>query len=101
MRLAGRLSAAIEVLSFDGQLKDWSGIERDAGHFLFAVQQLDGVDPVCVVQAPKLDAQDVATESYGRVRRWLDKSHVETLEAGAIASFAQRFAPVEQLPLLI
>jgi hypothetical protein len=65
---------AIEVLSFAAPRKDWSPVEKDAGHFLFALQQL-AVPGAAVVQPPPPEL-DEAVEPYARVRRWLDQADV-------------------------
>jgi hypothetical protein len=62
-----------EVLSFAVERKDWTPVERDAGHFLYAVQRL-GVDSRAVVQPPVNGA--TAAESYQRVCRWLETEKV-------------------------
>jgi hypothetical protein len=33
-------TAVVEVLSFASKTKDWSNAERDAGHFLYAVEHV-------------------------------------------------------------
>lgn len=68
----------IEVLSFAAERKDWAPIERDAGHFLFALGQL-GLVGAAVVQPPSPASQSRASEPYRRVRRWLDKHGVQTV----------------------
>jgi hypothetical protein len=65
--------AVFEVLSFAVERKDWTPVERDAGHFLYAVQRLE-VHGRAVVQPP-LNGHSAA-ESYKRVRRWLDTEKV-------------------------
>lgn len=65
----------VEVLSFAAPRKDWTPVEKDAGHFLFAVASL-GVAGRAVIQGPGEDSDRSATEPYDRVRRWLDRADV-------------------------
>jgi hypothetical protein len=65
----------MEVLSFAAPRKDWAPIERDAGHFLFAKQELS-LPASAVVAPPKEDAATNANEHYTKVRRWLDAHDV-------------------------
>ena len=61
------------VLSFAAERKDWTPAEREAGHFLYAVHELDARGSA-VIQPPK-NGNGAAT-SYDRVRRWLDHEDV-------------------------
>jgi hypothetical protein len=71
----GRGSSVMEVLSFAAPRKDWAPIERDAGHFLFAKQELS-LPGAAVVAPPRADAAASAMEHYTKVRRWLDTHDV-------------------------
>jgi hypothetical protein len=70
--------AVVEVLSFASSARDWSGAERDAGHFLYATEQV-GVPGAVVIKAPTDRSRESALTSYERVHRWLDKAHVPTV----------------------
>jgi hypothetical protein len=65
-----------EVLSFATARKDWTPVERDAGHFLYAVGQLKL--PARAVISPPAEANGAA-DAYNRVSRWFDKEKVERL----------------------
>jgi hypothetical protein len=67
----------LEVLSFATPRKDWTAVERDAGHFLYALSRLD-VPGRAVIQPPA--DRNGAAESYERVRRWLEADDVPTVE---------------------
>jgi hypothetical protein len=71
----GRTQQVLEVLSFAAVRKDWSPIERDAGHFLFALQQLK-VSGLAVIAPPTEASLRQARKPYERVRRWLDRFDV-------------------------
>jgi hypothetical protein len=78
----------VEVLSFAAPRKDWSPLEKDAGHFLFALSQLS-VPGAAVVQPPPPEL-DAAVEPYTRVRRWFDHADVpvsdpDDVSTGALA----------------
>lgn len=65
----------LEVLSFAPVRKDWTAVEQDAGHFIFALQQV-GVTGSAVIQPPTEASAPQASKHYERVRRWLDKFDV-------------------------
>lgn len=65
----------IEVLSFGAARKDWTPVERDAGHFLFAVEQLQ-LRGRAVIQPPSDEGDELASATHMRVRRWLDSREV-------------------------
>jgi hypothetical protein len=67
---------AFEVLSFAAPRKNWTDVEKDAGHFLYAIGHVD-VEPTAVLQPPPTRASDEATASYRRVRRWLKRDGVD------------------------
>jgi hypothetical protein len=69
---------AVEVLSFATQRKNWAPVERDAGHFLFALQQLD-IPGQAIVQPPSEASAENAELPYERITRWLDKFDVPVL----------------------
>jgi hypothetical protein len=74
----------MEVLSFAAPRKDWAPIERDAGHFLFAINEL-GVSGSAVVAPPKQEASPDASEHFAKVTRWLDKHQVPFATTDQIA----------------
>jgi hypothetical protein len=78
----------LEVLSFAAARKDWTPIERDAGHFLYARQQLH-VAAQAVIEPPTNGG--AAGESFDRVHRWLERDGVPVWRADELAD--------EQLPL--
>ncbi len=68
----------IEVLSFATGTRDWSTAERDAGHFVFAVDQT-GLPAAAVVNPPTDASKLTAGTSYGRVVRWFDRAAIPTV----------------------
>lgn len=75
----GRTSSVVEVLSFAAPRKDWTPVERDAGHFLFALKEL-GTDGKAVIVPPaRSSAPNSGQESYSRITRWLTKAKVPVL----------------------
>jgi hypothetical protein len=71
----GNTPTVVEVLSFGAPRKDWTPVEKDAGHFLFALSALD-IPGRAVIQAPEADGDRSATEPHERVRRWLEGARV-------------------------
>jgi hypothetical protein len=67
--------AVFEVLSFAAQRKDWTPLERDAGHFLFALEKASVGQATAVVQPPT-EQESGAWSSYYRIDRWLEQAHV-------------------------
>jgi hypothetical protein len=72
-----RPASVLEVLSFAAPRKDWTPVERDAGHFLYALGRLE-IAGKAVVQPPA--AGNGAAQSYDRVRRWLEDEKVPIVE---------------------
>jgi hypothetical protein len=68
--------AVFEVLSFAVERKDWTPVERDAGHFLYALQRL-GVRGSAVVERPT--GHNGAVEAHERVARWFKAEDVPTV----------------------
>jgi hypothetical protein len=68
--------SVLEVLSFAVPRKDWTPIERDAAHFLYALGRVDDLEPRAVIQPPAEGR--AGTASYERVRRWFDDEAVPT-----------------------
>ncbi len=79
----GQRRRVVEVLSFAGGRKDWAPIERDAGHFLFALRELN-VEGSAVIQEPTHSVSQGGAESYGRIMRWLKKADVPVAAPGEI-----------------
>ena len=85
---------AVQVLSFDSARADGAAMERDAGHFLYAVRET-GLSPFCVVQPPGSNSPTGKADSYLRVRRWLEHESVPTQTLSSLpgviaASFARQ-----------
>lgn len=72
----GGTRSVLEVLSFAAPRKDWTPIERDAAHFLYALSHVDA-EGRAVVQPPADLAP--AASSFKRVLRWFDDEGVPTL----------------------
>jgi hypothetical protein len=79
-----RKPAVIEVLSFAGELKNWSPVEHDAGHFLYALERVEAKG-LAVIQPPS-ESGDGATKTYNRVRRWLDEAAVPAVAPSQLAT---------------
>jgi hypothetical protein len=71
----GGPASVLEVLSFAVPRKDWTPIERDAAHFLYALRRVNA-DGRAVIQPPA--EAPAATASYERILRWLDDEDVPT-----------------------
>jgi hypothetical protein len=71
----GGRPSVFEVLSFAVGRKDWTPVERDAGHFLYALRRVD-VEGRAVVQPP---SEGESVDAYERVRRWFELDAVPTL----------------------
>lgn len=70
-------TSVLGVLSFAVPRKDWTPVERDAAHFLYALGRLHDVQGRAVIQPPAESRAGAA--SYERVRRWLDDDDVPTV----------------------
>jgi hypothetical protein len=70
----------VEVLSFANERKDWAPVERDVGHFLFSLQQLE-IRGVAIVNPPNAASQRNAAVPFERVQRWLRRLDVRMIEA--------------------
>ncbi len=71
----GAEPTVIEVLSFGTARKDWTPVEKDAGHFLYGLNELGLSDAAAFVQPPTRE-DEAASRSFGRVSGWLKKSDV-------------------------
>ncbi len=67
------------VLSFASTIKNWTPVEYDAGHFLYALDRL-GTAGFSVIQPPSEISPQAALASFERVRRWLDGAGVPVVE---------------------
>lgn len=65
----------VDVLSFASDKRIWSGEEKDAGHFLYGLRQIDGRG-LGVIVPPEERSASAAAESYQRVTRWFDRDSV-------------------------
>jgi hypothetical protein len=97
---SGRPRLPIHTLSFALPNRDWSHVERDTGHFLFAIGRLNEKG-VCVMQPPTEISRSSAIDSLGRVTRWLTSEGVETIGPDQLGALVGRYAPQEQLPLVM
>ena len=68
------------ILSYDAPRKDWSPIEKDAGHFICGVQML-GLEGTATILHPSQDASSDAKRSHDRVLRMLDHADVPIADA--------------------
>jgi hypothetical protein len=96
----GQPQLPIHTLSYALPNRDWSHVERDTGHFLFAIDHLKRKG-VCVMQPPSSVSPPSALESLGRVTRWLVSEGVETIAPDQLQGLVGRYAPEEQLPLVM
>jgi hypothetical protein len=67
--------SVLGVLSFASPRKDWVPVERDAGHFLYALRETSVKNATAVLQAPA-ENDELAWISYRRIDRWLDGADV-------------------------
>lgn len=97
---SGHPQLPIHTLSYALPNRDWSHVERDTGHFLFAIDHLKQKG-VCVMQPPSRVSQPSAMESLERVTRWLLYEGVETIAPDQLQGLVGRYSPAEQLPLVM
>jgi hypothetical protein len=71
----GKKRSALEVLSFATAAQVWSGVEHDAGHFLFALERVD-VPGMAVIQPPTDESHQNAATAFERVSRWFRTAKV-------------------------
>lgn len=67
--------SVVEVLSFASGHKNWVSEENDAGHFLYALNEVQ-IPGVAVIQPPPEETSNGGTNSYLRVKRWMGKAGV-------------------------
>lgn len=70
--------SVVDVLSFATGAKDWSRVEHEAAHFVFALERLD-TQGIAVVQPPVEESEPNATKSYRRVAGWLKDAEIPVL----------------------
>jgi hypothetical protein len=75
----------VEVLSFAAPRKDWAPIERDAGHFLFALEETS-LKGIAVVAPPKEESAPQAVEHFRKVERWFDRHDVPVHSPDGLAA---------------
>jgi hypothetical protein len=68
-------TGVLEVLSFAAPRKDWAPVERDAGHFLFALDELK-LHGLAVIAPPRESGESLAAEHFHKVERWFDRHNV-------------------------
>ena len=69
----------VEVLTFATGTRDWSLAEKDAGHFVFAVDQTE-LPAAAIVSPPNEASKPTASTSYKRVMRWFDRAGIPAVE---------------------
>jgi hypothetical protein len=89
---------AIQVVSFGSRSIDPEHIEREAGHFLFALDHVSA-RPLCVLQSPVAASPVGSGQSFERVSRWLQDASVQTIGPDGIGMLAQSLAPDKQLTM--
>lgn len=70
----------LQVLSFATQRRDWTPVEHDAGHFLYALGKVDASGATVIQPPPDTGTHD-AFVSHGRVHRWFEREGVRAVEA--------------------
>lgn len=74
-----RIPIVLEVLSFAAARKEWTLIEHNAGHFLYALDRVEA-GGTAVIQPPAPTSHQNAIVSYQRVSDWCDNAGIETVE---------------------
>jgi hypothetical protein len=88
VRAPGRDPAVLDILSFATQNRDWTATERDAGHFLFALERVEA-DGLAVVRPPQENSHENAFRSYERVTGWLSDADVPITEPAGVVPAVQ------------
>jgi len=73
-------ATAIEVLSFATATRDWATAERDAGHFVYAVEQTH-LPAIAIVKGPTENSRETAGRSQERVLRWFHKADIPSIDS--------------------
>jgi hypothetical protein len=97
---SARSVTALYVESFACEGRDWGRAERDAGYFMFALEQLK-VDGIAVLQEPTDVGGDDARRSYERICRWASDVGLPTARPIDLSALATDFATEEQLALVM
>lgn len=74
----------VEVLSFANAVKNWTSMEYDVGHFLYALRHVDH-HGLAVIQPPTEATSDRAEPTYKKVVGWLNSEHVPTISLEELA----------------
>jgi hypothetical protein len=90
----------ILVESFALADRDWSRVERGAGHFCFAVEQLE-IDGLVVFQEPNELSDDEARRSFDRISRWISSTGMSQARPSDLAQLGRKYGSDEQLPLVM
>jgi hypothetical protein len=83
---------AVAALSFASGAREWTSVEKDAGHFLYASSHVDA-GPVVVLQPPIDPGASAASAAYHRVRRWLDRESIQAVDIGGLGAFTRSILP--------
>jgi Protein of unknown function (DUF3037) len=87
----------VAALSFASGARDWTSVERDAGHFLYAASRVDA-RPSAVMQPPTDASLASAKSAYERVRRWFEREEVVAVELTDIETLARSIVPKPSTP---
>jgi hypothetical protein len=71
--------SVMEVLSFATATRNWTPVEHDAGHFLYALQHVNRRG-LAIIQPPSAASDPGATPACERVKRWFEDAQVDTFE---------------------
>lgn len=74
----------LQVMSFATGRQDWTPVEHDAGHFLYALGRAS-TSGTSIIQPPSETGLQSAFTSYNRVRRWFHAEGVATIEPGYLS----------------
>jgi hypothetical protein len=74
----GGTRVVTDVLSFATPAHDWSPVEHDAGHFLYAKERV-GLPAFAVVQPPTEISHPNAVTAHGRILGWLDEAKIPVI----------------------
>lgn len=73
----------LDVLSFATAARDLTGVERDAGHFLYATRELHA-PAVVVLRPPSDEGTSTAVRSFERVQRWCTNADIPLVRLAEI-----------------
>ncbi len=86
-------SLTVEALSFATGAQDWSNVERDAGHFLYARRHVSST-ALCVLQPPGDRANAQAVQSWSRVAKWLTEESVRVIAPAGLSAAVADLMPI-------